>query len=532
MTIPTQTIVVNTTPDADGYVYSEDWSDPALASMVWGPLDGSTYVFLKASDGLMGSRFMRVGFDDLRWTGCGSYQGGMLFDPEADIEYVYNARLNFVPGDYGVGDTLGHMGRWWMALGVLWQAQHGGWSGPTSEGMGPQAGEATNQYSLGQYSKLDVDYGGWSPPLLAEPFSGDIVALRVTRAAGLYKTVWSGVNGGALVDGGGGPWGRWGIGALFFVGGIAGGDPANLDIGAIRAKGRPMAGWQDASFALWSRGPGAATVGISESGRSMDNSGLNLGGLTGTDSLNAAHFDDEGYFPNPSLYTGSAINGTWSAVSPVIGLATGAYYNRLRLKVQNLQNGYVRLYLRTAVDVPAQGLAAGDLLPDAWVPGNSTGLVSSAPLYGGTIWDPQVQVVSLRSIPVGVQFYLEAQGSTRASPTPVGIGPSNLTYYSQPRLCGTWVDFTDLAPNAPPPITLVGTRGSLVLTGRAGSLLTYDVQPVQLVGVRSMLALSGRSGLIRLASLFPFLFPDGSSAPVPLVWNGIAWVEAPGISPF
>jgi hypothetical protein len=83
------------------------------------------------------------------------------------------------------------------------------------------------------------------------------------------------------------------------------------------------------------------------------------------------------------------------------------------------------------------------------------------------------------------------------------------------------------------PILLTGARASLVLTGRAGSLLVADqvASVMQLQGVRSVLMLTRRNGLVRLASasLSPFFFPDGSSAPAPLVWNGSAWVDAPEI---
>lgn len=388
--LPGVSVAVNTTSlDGNNNVFIENWTN-----MDWWDNSPVPWAFydvpvrtITANDGFMGSSFLRMQpagvNDNATWT-----TPLVWFDEAYNAYFRYRIRLTH-------SGTIN-----WAGMGVFYSGE-GVYAGITSQN--------------------GTEIGFYGTPTLGPLASGDIFDVEVQwTPAGTPKmqarVSRNGAAFGAWVDAGSKAMiEKWPFTNYFLrEGGVASGlpsSPGNLDLGVYKAAGKPMYGASDyIGWRNWTR-TSAAYIAAPDAWNI-------LGGLTGRES-DASEFLDWNYWVKGGPHTATSTSASWSAQSPTITPVSA--YRNLRFQAYNSWYGSrLQIYVRNA--------ATGALLPDAQVPGNSTGIVSTAAADGAKGW----QEVSLSAIPGGTSIFLDVRGVTT---TAMG------DFRNQPRLGGVWVGF-------------------------------------------------------------------------------------------
>jgi hypothetical protein len=463
---PTKTVTINAIPDGNGDVWSEDWSGGTGSwhlddSVLWLPS-----VSVLPDDGPMGSAFLRVGtageprlqiHTPLRWA-----------DQSVPATWKYRVRWQ--------GGTS------WGGLGLAYTGE-GAYDGATAGDVGMELSMYGQVFSpsvvLSDGAIFDIEQE-WLP-------ASKTLRIRVSKNGGAF-TAWLNSTAGGV--------GHTGLGAAAmiypFTSYWGGG---NRDLGTVRlATTRPMFGAAD--FFGWMEGDfdpakPAAFFGGTDAAQT-------LGGLTGMPTglpyplmgtrmiefnVGGAQQDEAYGFPA----------GQWRWTSAKIVPAAGCRYRDLTWRAYNHSNGS-NVQLRVRAANTANGYLADDLLSNAHVPNNSTGLVSLTSELPYADWngsnpeqyfqptEGKTQRVSLAAVPAGTEIYIDVQGSI---PSYMDLVPGIFELYL-PRLGGFWVSV-----EAPQPEALTA---SPALLGRLSS-------PPTVVSLQSALAIQAQSALLgRLAS--------------------------------
>lgn len=454
MPIPTARVVINVVPlDADGHTFIEEWTGDLSK---WDVIPKPTHAVLQPltailpNDGPMGGPFLRAGSSNLAETDPRntSPQPAVFFDQTQPFTAKYRMRLE-------------RQSDIWNGLGLLYNSEvlydgltseHPGWLGQYENNLGP----------VSNGDVLDVE-AEWDPAAWT-------LRYRVAKNGGAFSA-WDTHHNTAGVDAVyalGAQYGACAQWPFTFMWGIWG--AGYCDLGTVKLKGAPLWGFEDCvlienagwthsgSAVIWGDDANGGVGGISQ-----------LGGLTGQQSDHLTRIDHNLYAAWSELgYSnqGISINASWSAQSPIIGKPPGYRYGYLDLHAYNHASGSkLKVFVRDA--------ATGLLLPDSQIPGNSTGLISTASVApaaahragastgyigryalklfagsGGT------QRVSLAGVPSDRELYLDVQGTTSASEG---------TYINQARLGGAWIAFTARGFEADP--VPAASNGAISLTG-------------------------------------------------------------------
>jgi hypothetical protein len=211
------------------------------------------------------------------------------------------------------------------------------------------------------------------------------------------------------------------------------------DIGRVEIFGKPMWACSDIhGFARWVFN-GNAGWHIGYDGGYQLTSNLAFGGLH--------YVANTGELVGVPGYAAAVPASTeWGpAYSPVIGRdVTAPWYEDLLFLAPQWdvgEGGYVRIHLRDA--------ETNELLPDAWVPGNSTGIIGSSevviPEVGFAVGAPTagggLRRLSLSEIPEGTEFYIEVRGRTQDDPGGTLAAAGKMTRRWQPHIGSVGVTF-------------------------------------------------------------------------------------------
>jgi hypothetical protein len=481
--VPTRTLVVPYLADANGNTYGETWADGSMWESYPWSWGAPAAVPVHADDGLMGGRWGTLN--------QGPAFPVLLWDQTQPVTFKYRFRSQFDGNNVYA----------WEGLGVIYSGEDA-YGGVTSEGAGTYLGS-------GQFGIYGSNIGrGYILP-------GDVVDVVETWSPSLNQiSAKASFNGGAWSSvltaspkTGSLPW-------PFTI--LFENQATEIDVAAFQVAGSAMAG--AISQTGWSIGTptNACWFGAIESAGAVPGgiTGKATDGRTGLLELNASN-----------IAASAGIDGTWSWTSTIVAPGVGAGFKELSFIA--IQGGvvvtttpYLKIYVRAAN--AASGYSPGDLISDALIPGNSTGLVTTATQSSGA------QRVSLTSLPTGLNVYLDVQGQTVAS-----LGDRKL----QPRL-GHWaislqgLPGTFLLAPASDLSLKTGTPTSALSLAAIASDLSLKAgspwlrQATSLWASPAPLGLGAGTPFLRWTSKSPFKTPDGRVIPLK-AWNGSAWVDVP-----
>lgn len=448
MPIPTSRILVNTLPDpGDSHVFREDWTNEAAARARWAidanPLADPAQCIFLPDDGLMGGPFLRLNTPSQY--ACQRVWTNVAFDHTQAIRAIWRWRVVYDGNGPWTGPGVFYGGE--PCYVGLWTSGHLGTGETGTPGPAMAWGLYTDDEVLASGDVIDVEME-WVP------------ATRMNRMRVLPDGVWHerycpDVGTSPSLDEG------HPVHLLFqgpsFMPDFTGG---YLDIGLVKVWGSPRAGWGDhCGFGQWEH---TRTVfyGGSDLGRSAY-----LGGITGRGKTHASTYIG---FATIAQTSEPAAAQTWEARSPIIGVEPGKRYKHLDfvrlVPVANAST--LRVHVRNA--------STGELLPDAQVPLNSTGIDSvHAPPYSAPTWNIYTKRIALTDVPAGTEIFLDVQGETLIEDTPVK---------DLQRLGGAWVTFEDDA--ASPDTTAPTITGfTLPSSPHPSTSVTVTVTATDAVGV-------------------------------------------------
>jgi hypothetical protein len=500
--IPSARRVVNVAPDANGHTLVEDWSGDLSRwdenPEAWGanPNHNLPLRAIRPNDGAMGGAYLRLGANDLVTAHSSWTQTLALFDQTQPITTKFRFRYTWAS----------HL---WAALGLPLYNGEAIYDGLTSEAAG-SFGMYQNFFALTSGDIVDVEQE-WAPATWT-------LRTRVAKNGGAWSGWNTHTNSAHIpliynLSSARGASALWPTPAPYFISFTG----ARLDLGAVRIAGVPMWGAED--FMGWDETAGWTLTGA---GYVTGDDGSNvLGGLTGRES-NGLEFIDHNLFANwGHVHSGASITADWLGQSPIVGLASGCRYKDLSFHAYNVGADRLRIRVRDA--------ATGALLPDAQVPGNSTGIISSAPavpaadhVQGATSGyvgrlplklrcdSPGTQRISLAGVPEGTEVYLEVEGHADAS---------DGTYVNQARL-----GFVSVSFEPPATTTTTTTAAPTTTTTPAPGTTTTTAAPttgsVIIGGARLGTDLAGALRLKTSQGVVGLKLGDTAGAPVRLETSG------------
>jgi hypothetical protein len=419
MAIPTAQVIIGCAADENGIVFSEDWAGD-LSKWLCDPANRYGPPVLHADDGL-GSRFARL--TTTSGPSLVTFSSRSFFDQTQPIRVIYRFRANSTLG-FGTQIGVGTLYAGEPDYIGLWASHDGGDPGAVFFGFY----ELTSELISGATNYVELE---WDPATCTERFRTSPSGSWVTRV-GDFEPHQADQT----------PYPGWPV--AFMVQSPY--PDGYLDLGAVQVTGVPMYGAADLlGFYGWLRNGCSYYDGMDLR--------YHLGGLTSTPVGGGTFLG----YNDPAA--GGRITRSWDAQSEIIAPASGFGYSELRFIVYNAATGLkanpgedLRLYVRDS--------ATGTLVPDSQVPGNSLGLVDSAPTMTGALamgagqGSIGTQHVDLTGVPRSVHVYLDVQGTSSSATT---------DYKLQARLGGVWIGFRRLALNAPAgpahgALTLTGTR--------------------------------------------------------------------------
>jgi hypothetical protein len=432
---PTKTITLPAAPDAQGVVWQETWSGDASAWLVEAGVQAAPPT-VQPNDGIMGSPFLRLPSGaslqittPLRW-----------FDQTQPAKWSYRFRFGTTSAWMGTGVLYTGEGNY---DGLTWSPADGNPSTPEGWGLYPDFGGgfvpgygSLASISPGDVFDVEMEWmpeavppqirarakpihptpGAWTDWVAgpAEPVSGQ-TAMQTLNSVG--------INRGLLV---------WPA-SLYFGGGVKDIGPVTLTASRLLYGAADFFGWRDGDF---DPAKPAAFFGATDPQ-------CRLGGLTGmpSDVPAAVGMSSDrmiefnvGGAQQDEWYGFTA--SPWRWTSAKIVPAEGCRLAALSFRAYNHAGG-------TKVQVRVRNAADDSLISDAIIPGNSTGLVSTAGIVAATAWpssaasymtDGATQRVSLSAVPEGTAIYLDVEGAGHDGYLAPGAFEANL-----PRLGGFWV---------------------------------------------------------------------------------------------
>lgn len=430
---------VKSQPIVHGTTWTENWAsispDYWSAHSIWDPLpaDPSVNIATLADDGVMGSRFLRLGGTEVVGGAAGWASVFSKTYWDADQSFAWQGRIR-------ITNRIAPPDNSSMALFVIY---NGEWS---YAGIWAQAISST-QYEIGLYGTSRIS------PITVNVGQTVDVEYERNPATRTHRVRWNVAGGGwtawtsrvspepsVLTQDFGDPNLR--DPGCFYV---VAGPYWYLDVGRIVAIGKPLTGFTDdvgLGGAYWDVSGCAVMMG-SEMGASEDperipplyldptKSGI-PGGLAGRDAASHPTSFLQTIILNdttvPERAWGATANGTWTAQSPLYVPGGGSSLTRIRLRAVGLDadgDVLVRFYDST-----------GTLVPDANIPGNSTGilLASDSAVYDG------VATMALKIVTVtgwgDAPLYAEASGKSYAR------GSDGPAYWGQPRLAAMVLEWS------------------------------------------------------------------------------------------
>jgi Concanavalin A-like lectin/glucanases superfamily len=436
---PTPSVyVVNLTPDANGYVFTQDWSGDPTKFFV-SRASSTPRVF--ADDGLMGSTFVRranVPSPDLL--------DRIVFDNSLRQFWKYGYRVNVSAGSLV-----------FEGVGVLYPGEND-YDGETMHTDTTQVGMYTENHGAPFVTGIPVgavidtemeDQPGMNGISIANSATNFIRA-RFSINKGAFGAF---VNRTTLTQ-----HGNLKMPNTIYFHHAFSDNGGSQDISKIQAQGRRMYG--AASWWGWNHGTfvNAVKIFAKDPGEAVYVNGM--GGITGrpAEVPNGGEMDFNNISGNPNYYT--ALTQSWSWTSDPFMPQAGFAYNELRMMAHNSGNPGAGPFLSTAnLKVQVVNANTGAIFDDSTVPGNSTGLLDSAirilgphmpaPFFNtaqmttmagnaltGDV-DDFMREVSLINIPSGTPIQIKVTGNSTAG----------TVINNQPRLAGWWVGFrTDTTP--------------------------------------------------------------------------------------